>query len=183
MKHATKGWQLNLKASRWSQLWGSICCLLGKRKKIHWSFQSIINLLRAAAVIRFHFYFFNLISLHNPRFASGVHVANLSPICLFMRAQSQTEWTIHQNTSRQEGLSFSSFLLTLFNTSSLHQRAECVCWCVKAVAMEKKNLHKKTNAVPGLVVTVMDHHEEFIVITSSVTLNGGTDRGLVLIGS
>lgn len=36
----------------------------------------------------------------------------------------------------------------------------------------------------SLVDSVMDYQREFIVITSSVTLNDGTiDRGLVLIGS
>lgn len=52
--------------------------------------------------------------------------ANNSPICLFMWAPSWTKWTIHQRTlDRSRHLLFSC-------TSSLHQRAESVCWCVNA---------------------------------------------------
>lgn len=36
----------------------------------------------------------------------------------------------------------------------------------------------ENKAVPGLVVTVMDHQEEFIVITSTVRLNDGADGGV-----
>ena len=43
---------------------------------------------------------------------------------------------------------------------------------------------RKTNVVPGPVDAVMDHQEEFTVVTSAVALNDrATDRGLVVIGS
>lgn len=96
---------------------------------------------------------------------------------MFIHVSSEPNSVDHPSPhSRHKWLSASSSLLTLFNTSSLHQRAGCYYWCVKAVTTKEPLSENK--AVPGLVVTVMDHQEEFIVITSTVRLNDGADGGV-----